>query len=428
MRSPTHAFTAVLAVSVLAMLASVLPPFSDWISIAANNMWPYPGPDLSFDYFMGGVLGLLCGVFLLTGPIPAQDRGPLLICWAFKIAAGLFLVPVYEFAYGLDIDGYFCFNEMPQFDSSDFQRAGTWNIRILAWAMFKVIGPTYHGGKILFSFLGFIGIYLTYRGAVFFLRQERPLLLFLTALAPTSLFWATSLGKDPIALLGAGVYSYGVFHWLRDYRLRHLIAISSGILIASHIRPYFLPIMGVPIVLAYLIQSQRLITRILLLPVVLLGLVQTLNSFKVSMNIETFDAFVQYQSGVASAWTGGSSFSLPVIDTPLKLALVSPLAIFTALFRPTILEAHNLFSLGAALDNTLLLVIFFYAVARSRLRDMMQPEVLWMGSYVSLWAVMYGIGTGNLGAISRFKIQALPLFITLLLYMARKRTPAPQQK
>lgn len=426
MKSPIHAFTAVLAVAVLAMLASVMPPFSDLIVLAANNMWPYPGPDISFDYFMGGMLGILCGVILLIGPIPTHDRSTLLICWAFKVAAALFLIPVYEYAYGMDIDGYFWFNEMPQYDMSNIQRAGTWNIRLLAWAMFKVIGPTFHGGKILFSFLGLIGIYLTYRGAVVFLGQERPLLLLLTALAPTSLFWATTLGKDPIALLGAGLYSYGVFHWLREFKLRHLSAIAAGMLVASHIRPYFLPIMGIPLVLAYLIQSQRLLTRILLMPLVLLGTLQTLNLFKSSMNVESFDAFVQYQSGVASAWGGGSSFSLPIIDTPLKLALVSPLAVFTALFRPTIFEAHNLFALGAALDNTILLVIFFYATARSRFREMLQPEVLWMASFVALWAVMYGIGTGNLGAISRFKIQALPLFITLLLYMARKRLPAPK--
>lgn len=428
MKSPIHAFTAVLAVSVLAMMASVVPPFSDLIVLAANNMWPYPGPDIAFDYFMGGLIGLLCGVALLIGPIPAQDRSPLLICWAFKVASALFLVPIYEFAYGLDIDGYFWFGEMPIFDWSNFLRNGTWNIRLLAWAMFKVIGPTYHGGKVLFSFIGLVGIYLTYRGAVIFLRQERPLLLLMTALAPTSLFWATTLGKDPIALLGAGLYGYGVFHWFHDFKLRHLSVITAGLLVASLIRPYFLPIMGIPLLLAYIIQSRRLTARILLLPVVLYGAFQTLTLFKSSMNVESFDAFVQYQSGVASAWQGGSSFSLPVIDTPLKLALISPLAIFTALFRPTIFEAHNLFSLGAALDNTLLLVIFFYAIARSRFREMLQPEVLWMAGFVSLWAVMYGIGTGNLGAISRFKIQALPLCITLLVYMARKRTPAPQQK
>ncbi len=49
-----------------------------------------------------------------------------------------------------------------------------------------------------------------------------------------------------------------------------------------------------------------------------------------------------------------------------------------------------------------------------------------MMSYITVWAVVYGFGVGNLGAMSRFKIQVLPLFICLLLYLARKRVaPKP---
>lgn len=413
-----------LAVTVGGMFASVTPPFSDLISISANNISPYPGPDIHFDYFVGALLGLLCGGLLMAGPIDPRTRSTAIFCWAVKLAAALVLVPVYEYAYGLDIDGYYWFDAKPEFDGIDIGRSRTWNIRLLAWAVLQVIGPSFHGGKVVFSFVGFLGIYLAYRGSVAFMKSERPSLLALMSLAPTSLFWATSLGKDPLVLFGVGVYCYGSLHWLQGFRFRYLAFIFAGGALASYIRPYFLPIMGLPLALPLLFQSRRPLVRLLSLPLVVGGAAYSVRIFSSTMNIETFDSFMSYQAGVAAAWQGGSSFTLPVIDTPIKLVLVAPLVVFTALFRPTIFEAHNLFALGAALDNTVLLVIFCYALSRSRLRELLEPEPLWMTGFILMWAVMYGIGTGNLGAISRFKIQVLPVLIVLLVFMARKRAPA----
>jgi len=421
MRSPERAFTVLLAVAVAAMAASVIPPFSNLIVLAANNMWPYSGPDIQFDYFVGGLMGLVCGALILVGPFEPSTRPTVLLCWAVKLASALFLVPVYEYAYGMDIDGYFFFDERPVNPHEFGPASGTWNVRLLAWMLFKIIGPSYHGGKVVFSFIGFIGIYLAYRGAVAFLKKETPSLFALMSLVPTSLFWASTLGKDPINLLGVGFYAYGCLHWLRRLDSRYLVPIVAGAALASHIRPYFLPIMGIPLAVAFFAQARRPIIRLFSLPLIIIGLSYSLRTFQKAMEVESFASFAQYQSKVAANWAGGSSFSLPAIDTPAKALLISPLAVFTALFRPTLFEAHNPFAFGSALDNTVLLILFFYAWVRSRFKEFLQPETIWMSTFVAVWAIMYGIGTGNLGAISRFKIQVLPIFIILLVYMARKR-------
>lgn len=426
MRSARVGFGAILFVAVSAMLASVIPPFSDVIEAAGNHLSPYSGPDIHFDYFLGGLMGLLCGIAVAVGPFEHTARPTLLICWAVKLAAALYLVPFYEYSYGLDLDGYFLFDEMPANPHpGNIAAAGTWNVRLLAWLLFQVIGPSFHGGKVLFSFAGFLGIYLAYRGAVAFMKRENPNLFALMALAPTSLFWATSLGKDPLVLFGVGLYCYGSLNWLGNFNPRFLPFIVLGAALASHIRAYFLPIMAVPLAVAFMAQARQPIVRFLSLPMIIIGILYALKSFKTALNLDSFDAFVAYQSGVTAAWQGGSSFTLPTIDTPAKVALVAPLAIFTALFRPMIFEAHNMFSLAAALDNTILLVISFYAVSRSRLRELMRPELLWMCTFICVWAAMYGLGTGNLGAISRFKIQVLPVFVILLVYLARKRSLTP---
>lgn len=419
---PLHvAAGSLLGVSLIAMLASVVPPFSDLISLAANHSSPYCGSDIQFDYFVGGLIGLVCGLLLFVAPINPRVRSTAIFCWAVKLLTALMLVPIYEYAYGMDIDGYFWIYDMPAFEWGSVHQVGTWYVRFLAWAVFRIIGPSFHGGKVIFSFIGFMGIYLAYRGAVSFIKEERPSLLMLMTLVPTSLFWATSLGKDPIVLFGVGLYCFGVLNWLRSLHPTHAIAIVAGAAVAGLIRPYFLPIMGLPLAAAFLFQTQRPTVRLLSLPLVIAGGAFSVRLFSESMRIASFEAFITYQSKVAADWRGGSSFTLPAIDTPLKLLLVSPLAIFTALFRPMIFEAHNLFALAAAIDNTILLGIFCYAIARSRFREWLKPELVWMGGFVILWAIMYGIGTGNLGAISRFKVQVLPILILLLVYMARRR-------
>lgn len=427
MKPTQRAFIALLAVSVAAMAASILPPFSELIALAANNMWPYPGPDIQFDYFMGGLIGLLCGALIFIGPFESSTKPTVVLCWAVKLASALFLVPVYEYAYGMDIDGYFFFDERPSSPNEYGFASGTWNVRFLAWFLFQVIGPSYHGGKVVFSFVGFVGIYIAYRGAVTFLNKETPSLFVLMSLVPTSLFWASTLGKDPISLMGVGVYSYGCLLWLQKLDYRYLVPIVLGAALASHIRSYFLPIMGIPLAVAFVMQTRRPLIRLFFLPLIAFGLIYSIRTFQSALKIDSFESFARYQSGVTSAWVGGSTFTLPVIDTPAKVVLVAPFAIFTALFRPTLIEAHNPFALAAALDNTVLLILFFYACARSRLRELLQPELIWMMTFVVTWAIMYGLGTGNLGAISRFKIQVLPVFILSLVYMARKRgAPKPE--
>lgn len=422
MNSVKRPFFLLFALALFAMLAGFLPPFSGFISMAANNLWPYPGDDIRFDYFVGALLGLICGIAILIGPFANSDRATLLYCWTAKVAACLSLLPIYEYAYGMDIDGYFVFDEKPAGSAGSPLEDGTWNVRLFAWVMFQIIGPSYHGGKILFCFIGFMGIYLGYRGAVYFFNEEKPQLLALMSLVPTSIFWTAALGKDPLSLLGVGIYIYGCFRWLRDFKGRHAILIFAGIALVSLIRVYFIPILAIPIAVAFLFQTRQPIVRLLFSPMVLWIFFESLRNFGSAFRIESFDAFMAYQAGVASGWAGGSNFVLPAIDSPIKLALISPLAIFTALFRPTLLEAHNAFALAAAMDNTVLLVLFFYAFARSRVRELLQPELIWMISFVLMWSLMYGIGTGNLGAISRFKVQILPIFIILLVYMARKRS------
>lgn len=421
----TTAMLLFLSVALFSALATFLPGTSDFIVKASSNLYVYPGADIKFDYLTGVFVAMLGGIVLSFGPFNARLKPTLLVLWTFKMAFSLWVMLVFEYFYGLDSDGYF----LPDWDPpSGFAFGmGTHNVRILCWAAMKIIGPSFHGGKVIFSFLSLIGVYLVYRGAVFYLKEESPRLLLIVGLSPTVLFWSSLLGKDPIALLVAGIYAHGCMGWIIEARKRYLLEALLAMLLASYVRSYFIPIMAIPMGIVFLIQSRRPLVRLLFLPVIVFAIIISVQQFTKRTKVDSFESFLLYEEKASAGWgagvgaRGNSSYSLPDLPSPLLLPLLIPFGIFSALFRPLPFEAHNPFAMAAAFDNSILLILSIYAYRRSKLRDFLDPKVIWALSYVCLFSAMYGIGTPNLGALSRFKIQAWPHFICISLYLARKR-------
>ena len=102
-----------------------------------------------------------------------------------------------------------------------------------------------------------------------------------------------------------------------------------------------------------------------------------------------------------------------------------PLGLFTALFRPLPGEVPNPFGVMAGVENVALLLFAGFAVLRARLRDVLDPVVLWAVALLGAWASLYAfLSYSNLGSAVRFKLQILPVLLLLLLYLARRRTHA----
>ena len=84
----------------------------------------------------------------------------------------------------------------------------------------------------------------------------------------------------------------------------------------------------------------------------------------------------------------------------------------------------NPFGLLAGLESALLLGLVVLALKRVRWATLRQPLVVWAVSLVVVWSSIYGfISSHNLGGAVRFKLQILPVLVTLLLYLSRKRPP-----
>jgi hypothetical protein len=254
--------------------------------------------------------------------------------------------------------------------------------------------------------------------------RAQPALLLALGLFPSILFWSSIVGKDPVMLMGVGLYAYGLVGWTRARRVAYLFWLFGGVFAAAAVRLWMGPIMLLP-ALPVLVPPTA--PRALRWSVVVGGLGAALllaRAFAREMQVDGLVDVLEAAGSVSQAWAvGGSAQRLPFdITTPGGLAAFLPLGMFTALFRPLPLDAHNAFAALAAIENTALLGLCALAAFRFRAVRLADPVVRWAILFLLTWSGVYGIlSYQNLGAAVRFKSQILPVLLLLPLYLAFER-------
>src|SRR5205814_1757890 len=91
-----------------------------------------------------------------------------------------------------------------------------------------------------------------------------------------------------------------------------------------------------------------------------------------------------------------------------------------ALFRPLPGEVRNPFGAMASLEVLLFIVLALRAFARITASEMKDPIVQWAVLLLCVWGAAYGLfGSGNYGALDRFRLQIMAVMILLFLYVGR---------
>ena len=387
-----------------------------------------PTSDLPLDYAYGLIFAAVGLLLLMILPVGVPDRIALATVWVVKVVVVLVFMLFYEnFYWALDTYGYF---ELPS--SSNFVWDGIWigrgteNLYNLVWLCYQVLPISFHGLKVLFSFVGLIAIYIFYRAAMLFLGTRNILLFYVLALSPSILFWSSILGKDPIGLLGIAIYAFGVVSWYQSHRLANLVWLGTGVLIAMFVRPWLGPILIAPLLVNIVFGRYRLVTKGLVVALAAGALAYTLSVLWDTFAIETArDVLETVDVRSRGLGEGGSGQELSAdLTQPAQLIAALPVAMFTALFRPLPGEIPNMFGTLAGVENAFLLGLLLLAIARFRLAELRKPVILWATLLVVCWTVAYAfISYGNLGGAVRFRLQIQPILLTLLLYFGFSRVP-----
>ena len=245
----------------------------------------------------------------------------------------------YLYASSNSSDSFRYFNDV----STQFYGDQWWNyygvstifIKFLAYPFVQYLNFNYEATMLLFSYLGFIGIFYfylflvertTYRHRFFGID-----FVVVVLLLPNIHFWSVSLGKGSVMLMGLGL----LFYALNDIGRRLLLLVVGG-LIVFHVRTHVLLIVLAGAVIASVTSSRGIRTwqKVLIVTVALAIIAPVLGTFLAVAGLEEADdqAVENWQQKRSSDLTNATSgVDINSYSQPMK--------IFTFLFRPLFIDA-----------------------------------------------------------------------------------------
>jgi hypothetical protein len=309
-------------------------------------------------------------------------------------------------------------------DSGGQPLTGTNFVELVTGVVYLVTGPTLLGGFLVFSWLGFWGLFFFYRAFTAAVPDGRSrtyarLLFFL----PSLVFWPSSIGKEAWMMFTLGAAAFGAAKVLTGQTLGGLPLFGAGLWLAAQVRPHIAGLVAVAAGVALLVTRRSRapsafggLPRVVALAA--LGGVAVLLALKAERYL--IQSRIQTTGGVEAVLQevnrrtaqGGSEFEAHVADSPLEV----PMAVFTALFRPLPVEARSLQVLVSSAETSFLLVL---AVARWRwiaaaLRSLRRRPYVTFALVTLVFVSVAFSAIANFGILARERVQVLPLFLVLL--------------
>lgn len=377
-----------------------------------------PSHDLASDYLVAWTLAFGFGFLLIALPIKSELRGMMLLFWAARSFVCLGVMLFYESYYDLDTVAWYQQSRNLILEPNLIWGSGTENTVIL-YALFNAILPTestFHCLKVIFSFIGLFGVYFFYRGIVRATGFKSNTLFYVLGLFPSILFWSSHAHKDPIVFFGIGLYFYGAFSVLNHFSPKSFFCVVAGLMIAGMMRFWTAPIFLFPLLVVIIVRARSnifwrtgILSALIYMQMLLVQFV--IDSFSFSSRIDVIKIVNSFARGWAS---GGSAQEVPEFSSTADIARFMPWAMFSSLFRPFPGEIMNAFGLLAGIENAVLIVIVAYGLFKAGPYLHKSSTLLLTVLSIIFWSMIYCfVSYQNLGTAVRFKLQILPLLLSI---------------
>ena len=248
-------------------------------------------------------------------------------------------------------------------------------------------------------------------------------------LIPSVVLWGSGIMKDTLTIGSLFWIIWAVIQWFefKSRGVKEVLVFTIAFYVIYKVKVYVL-ISLIPCLLFYLLflnlkKIKSASVRILVAPIITFVFI-VFGYFAVLKIGETneryqLDKIAHWSSVTANDlryWTGkdaGSGYSLGHHDgTWQGMLRMAPGGIFTAIFRPFIWEASNLFMLMNALESSIMLVVFFRFLLRNRWHFIKRdPFLLFCLMFLVIFAFAVGVSTFNFGTLSRYRIPLIPFFL-----------------
>ena len=297
--------------------------------------------------------------------------------------------------------------------------------------------------NILLNCFGFIGIWqffkMLYRIYPEYIKSIAIAVLFI----PSFVFWGSGIYKDSYALsssLWIIASIYALFFRKKKILLHFFLLLFNAYILIS-VKPYIFVAL-LPAVLIWLSFSsinaikhnllQRIIWPLSFVAVFFLGSIifsfveEELGVYS-DMDAMLEKAQITQQDLIRAEQYGENFVYIGAYETSVWGVLQkAPVAIFTSLYRPFIWESDSVFILITAAENlvflllSLYLLLFFNPLKTFKILRKNQ-HLLFFLIYSLFFAFAIGISASNYGALVRYRIPIIPVFLVLLFILIKKQ-------
>lgn len=311
--------------------------------------------------------------------------------------------------------------------------------------VYTLTGTSKMGGFVVFSFLGFVGTVFFVKAACLAIpRLAARRYAVLCVLAPSLVYWPSSIGKDALLIFLLGFATLGIARLLAQPAvLIPLTMVAAGLVAAAYIRPHMVGIWLAGAFPALLVAAFRgrdpwerrptkSLDRVILIPVIVIAgislLVVSLATVRY-LDPGTTGGDEASSGGVTSILDettrrteqAGSAFEPPSISSPLNW----PFASIRTLTRPLIIEARGSAQLFTALEITIILLLC--AVSWRRVVNV--PRLVVENAYVMFaMTTLFLCGLAftsfaNLAVLARQRSIVFPFMLLIVCVPAIRRRP-----
>lgn len=255
---------------------------------------------------------------------------------------------------------------------------------------------------------------------------------------PSVFFWGSGLLKDTFTLSALGFFFSSLYNILvrKEKVFGSIIVLFIAGYVITAIKPYIL--VGLfPAMILWLVQLNvgkinAKTLRVLAIPFVMLvgiGFAYLIMQFMGDSLAEyQVDSILEKakvtQRDLKSDYYQGNSFDIGEFDSTLPSILGKfPIATFSAIFRPLIIESNNLVMFFSGLENLILLIFAIRVLILVRFlgifRFFFRNHLLTFSLFFSIFfAYSVGLSTSNFGSLVRYKIPCIPYFVASM-YLIR---------
>lgn len=310
---------------------------------------------------------------------------------------------------------------------------------------------SYLNTSLLIASASFFGIWACFRTFVSYFPQQTGKLAIAFLFMPSVVFWGSAILKDTFTISAVFWFIHSIdeiFFKKRNVTSRVIILVLSS-LIMILIKPYIFMTLF-PVVMLWLfyfrlVQIKNVLIKFVVVPVVMIGigalclsildsLGENLDKFALDEALNTIE--VTQMDLVKADSYGTNSFNVGEFDgTWAGVFSKFPVAVNAALFRPYLWESTSIVVAMSGLENLwvlwLTLLVIWKVGPGFLFRSLVgNPLILMSMSFALLFGFVVGVSTPNFGALVRFKIPLIPLYISglyLIMYLGQlKRVRANQ--